>query len=385
MTEKTAQAVTGRKGSFGKITPEMVAEAHARVGKELSPLQPYVEMANKDAIRHWAEGLGDMNPLWVNEAHARTTRWGDIIAPPTMVFCLSRNFCAASMRGFPGVHSWQLGNSFEWLDVIRRNAEFTDRSVMESVEEAKSSYAGGVAYDQTIRTEFIERGSNKVICVGRQYIRRFERDKGRSAAKYKREKQVWSEKEIQAVAEKYLEEEKSIRGATPRFAEDVRVGDTLPAIIRGPLTVTDCVTFNLGWGGAYSFAHGYAYRFLRRAPGAFPLDASGVPDAPERTHWIDSFAQSVGAPAAFDYGPQRLGWCVTLVTNWMGDDGFVQKFRGRILKPNYHGDLVTLSGTVTGVDAAASTVDIEIHGVNQLDELVCNGSATVLLPKKARV
>lgn len=66
----------------------------------------------------------------------------------------------------------------------------------------------------------------------------------------------------------------------------------------------------------------------------------------------------------------------------MGDDGFVQKFRGRILKPNYHGDLVTLAGTISGVNAEASTVDIEILGVNQLDELVCNGSATVLLPRK---
>lgn len=382
MTTNSNSAVTSRQGAFGKITPEMVADARARVGKEMSPLQPYVEMANKDAIRHWAEGLGDMNPLWVDEAYARKTRWGDIIAPPTMVFCLSRNFCAASMRGFPGIHSWQLGNSFEWHDVIRRNAEFTDRSVMESVEEARSSYAGGVAYDQTIRTEFIERGSNKLICTGRQYIRRFERNKGQETAKYKRTKQTWTESQILEVAEKYRQEEASIRGALPRHVEDVQVRDELPSIVRGPLTVTDCVTFNLGWGGAYSFAHGIAYRFLRKAPGAFPVDDSGVPDAPERTHWIDSFAQRIGAPAAFDYGPQRLGWCVTLVTNWMGDDAFLQKFAGRILRPNYHGDLVTVSGAVTGVDIAKSTVDIAIQGVNQLDELVCNGTATVLLPRR---
>lgn len=382
MTADVVQTTRTRKGSFGKITPEMVSDAKERVGKELSPLQPYVEMANKDAIRHWAEGLGDMNPLWVDEAHARKSRWADIIAPPTMVFCLSRNFCAASMRGFPGVHSWQLGNSFEWHDAIRRNAEFTDRSIMESVEEAKSSYAGGVGYDQTIKTDFFERGSNKLICTGRQYIRRFERSKGRDAAKYKRDKQVWTESQIQDIAEKYSTEETSIRGANARYFDDVRKGDTLPSIVRGPLTVTDCVAFNLAWGGAYTFAHGFTYRFLRRAPGAFPLDASGVPDAPERTHWIDSFAQSVGAPAAFDYGPQRLGWCVTLVTNWMSDDGFVQKFRGRILRPNYHGDLVTLSGAVTGLDTAKYTVDISIEGVNQLDELVCNGTATVLLPRR---
>ena len=380
MTQQAEKLVTAREASYRKITPEMVADAKARVGKELSAQQSYVEMANKDAIRHWAEGIGDMNPLWRDEARARSTQWGDIIAPPTMVLCLSRNMNSAAHRGFPGVHGWQLGNSFEWHDVIRRNHTFEGRSIMESIEEVQSRYAGGVAYDQTIKTDLTDTDTGKIVCTGYTYIRRFEREKGRESAKYTVEKQVWTEEQIQEIAEKYRTEE--IRGVTPRYVEDVNVGDTLPEIVRGPLTVTDCVAFNLGWGGAFVFAHGYAYEFLRRAPGAFPPNESNIPDAPERTHWVDAFAQQVGAPAAFDYGPQRVAWCGSLLTNWMGDDGFLHKLRVRVLRPNYHGDLVSLRASVESVDTGSGSVDVVIEGTNQRDEIVCDGTATIRLPQR---
>jgi acyl dehydratase len=382
MAEKTvAKLVTGREASYRQITPEMVADAKARIGHEIKHLQPYVEMTSKDAIRHWAEGVGDMNQLWTNEEYAASTKWGGIIAPPSIVMCLDRNMIAASHRGFPGVHGWHLGCSFEWNEPILRDHHFRGRAVMESIEKVESAYAGGSAYDQTIRTELTDLDTQTVACVAQTFIRRFEREKGRDTQKYKRtEKQLWTDEEIEDVADAYRRED--IRGATPRYVEDVAPGESLPTIVRGPLTVTDCVAFNLGWGGAFVFAHGFAYEFLRKAPGAFPPNDSNIPDAPERTHWIDAFAQQVGAPAAFDYGPQRIAWCTTFLTNWIGDDGFLKTQRVRILRPNYHGDLVTISGTVTSVDADTGRVDIEYVGSNQLGETVCDGTGTVILPSR---
>lgn len=252
---------------------------------------------------------------------------------------------------------------------------------MESVERVDSAYAGGDAYDQTILTELSD-DTGSLVCEARSMIRRFERDKARETKKYKRtHKQAWTDQQIAEVAERYANE--VIRGADPRYVEDVQVGETLPEMIRGPLTITDCMAFNMGWGGAYVFAHGYAYRFLRRAPGGFPPNESNIPDSPERTHWVDAFAQAIGAPAAFDYGPQRISWCGTLLTNWMSDEGLLKRMRVRNLRPNYHGDLVTFHGKVVSIgDESPRSVRIDIEGINQLDEVVCDATATVELPQR---
>jgi acyl dehydratase len=381
--EQTTPLVTDREASHRRITPEMVAVEMARVGKELRSLGSYVETANADAIRHWAHGIGDMNPLWTDEAYAVGTRWKGIVAPPTMVLCLDRNVLSSGPRGFPGLHGWHLGCSFEWLGPIVRDHSFRGRAWMESIEEVESSYAGGVAYDQTILTEIVDTVDDSLVCTARSFIRRFERDRARETKKYTRPaKQAWEGEEIQAIAERYRAEKLAIRGATPRYVDDVKVGGGVGELVRGPLTVTDCMAFNMGWGGAYVFAHGFAYEFLHKAPGAFPPNESNIPDSPERTHWVDAFAQQIGAPAAFDYGPQRVSWAGTLLTNWIGDDGFLSYLKVRILRPNYHGDLVTYGGRITDTDIASGTVEIVFEATNQLGEIVADGTATATLPRR---
>jgi acyl dehydratase len=381
MTSK-APEVASAETSYRQITPEMIEHERRRVGKPLSFVQPHIEVATKDAIRHWAHGTGDRNPLWTDEAYAKETRWGGILAPPSIVMALDRNILGASMRGFPGIHSWQLGNSFEWHRPIHVDTRAAGETVIESLEPVESNYAGGLAVDQTVRMDLRDRDSGELLCVARTYIRRFGRRSGAKTGKYKgRTKQVYSRDELQEIANLYAAEE--IRGRTPRHVEDVEVGQQLPMLVRGPLTLADCIAFNIGWGGAYIFAHGFAWDFIGKHPGAFPPDASNVPDTPERTHYVDEFAQAVGAPAAFDYGPQRVTWTQTLCTNWAGDDGVLVRNRVQLLRPNYHGDIVYLHGTVTAVDAGSGEVDIEIAGRNQLDELVVTATATVRLPNRA--
>ena len=38
---------------------------------------------------------------------------------------------------------------------------------------------------------------------------------------------------------------------------------------------------------------------------------------------VVSTAKEVGVPGVYDYGPQRSAWMASLVTNWMGDAGFL--------------------------------------------------------------
>ncbi|MFH1485976.1 MAG: MaoC family dehydratase N-terminal domain-containing protein [Chloroflexota bacterium] len=63
-------------------TEEQIAKIKASVGAEAEPFTYEVE---KGAIRKFAVAVGDPNPLWQDEAYARKTRYGGIIAPPTFL------------------------------------------------------------------------------------------------------------------------------------------------------------------------------------------------------------------------------------------------------------------------------------------------------------
>ena len=362
-----------------RATAAMIERERKRIGQELSRPQMYIEVANKDAIRHWAWGIGDRNPLWTDESYAARSPWGGIVAPPTITLSMMR-----SAMGLPGLHGWHLNTSFEWHSVIHRDTEFVGRTIFEDLREVESRYAGGLAYDQTFRHDISNKITGEMICVIRTVNRRFERAAGAKTQKYAgRSKQKYTDEEIAAIAAEY--EREQIRGAAPRYIEDVTVGDQLPRIVRGPLTVMDCISFVTGWGGAFLFAHGRAYDFLREHPDAFPRNESNIPDSPERTHWVDSFAQAIGSPAAFDYGPQRIAWCGTLVTNWIGDTGVLRYLHPRVRLPNYHGDTVWISGEVVSKDDSTGIVDVSYVGLNQLDVLVVDGTATAQLPSRAGV
>jgi acyl dehydratase len=358
-----------------EITEEMLESERSRVGEAIRLPRPHIELTSKDAIRHWAEAIGDRNPLWIDEQYASTSPWGDVIAPPTIVEPLT----PSASSGFRGIHAWHLGLDIEWNDVIRRDQVFRSDNFYEFLKEVQSSYAGGTAYDQVLRSELVDVATGKQVARYRTFCRRFGRTAGHDTAKYSSvERKTYTADELRSVKERYQEE--SYRGRLPRPVSEVKVDDDLDGIIRGPITSSDCIAFIRGWGGAFLKANGYAWDFLDAHPGAFPPDISGVPDTPERTHWDLDFAKAIGAPAPFDYGPQRISWCGSLVTNWMGDSGILRRLSIRLLKPGYHGDLLRLSGRVTSVDRQSGMVDIEIQVLNQLDEISARGSARVELP-----
>ena len=135
----------------------------------------------------------------------------------------------------------------------------------------------------------------------------------------------------------YRDEE--VRGAVPpRYWEDVNVGDELPTMFKGPMTVTGFVAYAQGWGGLYIRANKLAWKLIDAHPGVGITNRFGIPDVPERVHWEEDFALEVGAPGAYDYGPERTSWLTHHLTNWMGDDGFLRKASCKIRRHNPEGD-----------------------------------------------
>jgi len=81
-----------------RITDEAVEALRAEIGREIS-IPQYNTTASEDAIRHYALGLGDDNPLWTDRSYAANTWRGGITALPT--FVMSCGFPRS--RGLAGI------------------------------------------------------------------------------------------------------------------------------------------------------------------------------------------------------------------------------------------------------------------------------------------
>ena len=95
----------------GKITKKGLDQLRSRVGVDLR-IRQYNDEASKDAIRQFASGIGDPNPMWHDPGHGfKSTRFGTMIAPPTFLYSVLVP-TGALAGGLPGVHSFFGGNDW---------------------------------------------------------------------------------------------------------------------------------------------------------------------------------------------------------------------------------------------------------------------------------
>ena len=82
---------------------------------------PQVYEIEKGMIRKLAEAIDDPNPLWQDEAHAKKTRYGSIIAPPTFVTSLRLDelYGQVKMAKCPLTRLLNGGNEIEYYQPIK--------------------------------------------------------------------------------------------------------------------------------------------------------------------------------------------------------------------------------------------------------------------------
>jgi acyl dehydratase len=370
---------------FPKITDAVLDALRQRIGVPITDtLEPWCHEATRDNIRHYAHGIGDDNPLWCDPDYAATTRFGGIVAPPSFLFSTDR-VISGYVGGMPGVHAMWAGADWTWHLPVRRNDEITTKAHLKDLIEHDTRFAGR-AVQQIYHVDFF---NQKGACVAEadSWCFRTDRDFAREqGTKYKdlkaKPQRVYTDEELEKVYKLYAEEE--VRGATPRYFEDVREGEALPTMAKGPMTVTGFIAFAQGWGGLYIRANKIAWKMIHRHKGLGIKNRFGIPDCPERVHWENDFATMVGAPGAYDYGPERCSWLTHHMTNWMGDDGFLRRATSKIRRHNPEGDLLFITGKVTGkrIEDGRYLVDIEQEARNQDGELSIIGTGTVELPSK---
>ena len=370
--------------SFPKITEAGLDALRRRIGVKITDsVEPWCYEATRDNIRHYAHGIGDDNPLWCDPDYARSTRYGDVIAPPSFLFACDR-FISGYCGGLPGVHAMWAGADWQWHKPIRRNVAVRTESWLKDLFEHQTRFAGRTV-QQIYHVDFYDEANGDLLAGADSWVFRTERDTAREeGSKYndvrERGRRVYDDDEIRAVYAKYRDEK--IRGAETRYFENVEVGEELPPIVKGPMTVTGFIAFAQGWGGLYIRANRLQWKLIDRHPGTGIKNRYGIPDCPERVHWEDDFALEVGAPAAYDYGPERTSWMIHHLTDWAGDDGFVRASKTQIRRHNPVGDILHISGEVTGKDVVngEGIVDVSQRAENQDGELSVIGAAKVRLP-----
>jgi acyl dehydratase len=365
----------------GRITDEEVARLRSRIGQIVTISEPpYLTEASFDAIRRWATATGDRNPLYLDREYARTTRFGGPIAPPCLPYAFNR-LSIGYRGGLPGVHSMFGGSHWRWFRPIPAGTPVDSTTRFKDLIELEGRFAGRM-FKQLSLTQFVD-AEGEPFAEVEGWGMRTERQTARKKGKYAgRVAPQYTPEDIERIAEEYRQER-------PRSAErlewhSVSQGEELPSIVRGPYTATTAVAFEQAWGGLFIKAHGYWFDFLAQHPAGGLRNAYGIPEPPEAVHWDTALAKSVGVPEAYDYGPERIAWISTMLTNWIGDHGFLRELYVEVRGFNVIGDITRCYGVVEdllppGGDGYGK-VRIRVSARNQRDDETAKGWAIADLP-----
>ena len=371
----------------GLITPEALDDLRRITGLQMRP-ERYIREATIDTLNNFCNGIGDLNPLHRDEEYAKWTRYGGLLAPGCFLY--ARTWPGRTRFGLPGVHGFHAGNDFRFEREIRIGDRIDSVERMLGFEEKESRFSGKLVIIHVETTFTNQRG--ELIATVRGWNTRHERAAARERGKESSEESVtaggraydYAPEELYEIEQAQYSEDERIRGGDTRYWEDVKVGDELDAIARGPLTTSDVTAWLVGTGRGR--AHGAALKEARRHPGHYfrNPDAGQGLEYTGMGHQLREVAAQVGVPGAYDFGPQRISWAGTLIENWMGDDGFLKRLRGELRGFNLMGDTTWLRGTVTRtyIEGDEALVDIEIRGENQRGRPTLPGLATVRLPSK---
>ena len=348
--------------------------------------QQAIELVTEDIIRHYIAALGDRNPLFWSHDYARRTRWGSIIAPPTFTdsICISW-----TTQREPPPLTWNFptnpaGNRRELFGVFRPGDRIRIVSKWLGYDERKSReprpYRLFIESDQR---SFINQKDEVVAVVTYRYAKLITNTDPSGSHLFtgdvEKERHRFTEEELEPVWRGYDENKR--RGAEVLYWEDVAVGDEIPTIGVGPFTSSDSVAFHAAQQG-----HCVAFdmNWERRKTGAFGRPRLPDPETPLAASLM--FVHVADRPGALAYGLgyQFEGLLGRLLTDWIGDDGFLKVLDCRFRALPFVGDVFYMKGTVTGKrsENGEHLADLDVRIDNHDGELIVSGSATVRLPSR---
>jgi acyl dehydratase len=102
-------------------------------------------------------------------------------------------------------------------------------------------------------------------------------------------------------------------------------------------------------------------------------------------HFDQGFARKAGHADTFMNTGFLQAALVRVVTDWMGDDGFLKRLRFEMRRQQRPGDAMVCKGRVTAVrdESGEGLVDLDVWLENEREGVTTPGTATVALPRRA--
>ncbi|MBU4567176.1 MAG: MaoC family dehydratase N-terminal domain-containing protein [Desulfarculus sp.] len=346
-------------------------------------------VATPEAIRQFAQGLGDLNPLWCDPDYAASTEWGGLLAPPAFLNAVCEG---QAILGLPGLIAFFVGARWEWNGVMRAGDSFTvDNELLPLADKTEPGQPVRV-FQQGVLRYRNQRGEVAGSCrwdMMRSQVKLGggkKKEPSGEAAPAALQREPYSSEKLAEVYEAIRAEKP--RGREERFWRDVAVGDEVAPVIKGPLSLSDMVAWSTGiaWHRA-ALAHGPKLMHLLDNPGLAYIDpASGAPEPIAMSHMDPDGARILmGSPLPMDIGFQRVAWFTHPVTDWMGDAGRLLSLEVRLSGFVRFGDIAWLGGKVASKERldGRAVVNLDLQCTNQRGEEVAAGTAQVALPESA--
>jgi acyl dehydratase len=374
------------KFTDSQISDEMIEEMRGKIGLKLRIDH---SIANEDATRmailKFVDGIGDPNPLFRDIEYAKTSPYKTLIAPPAWVFSVF----AGVQFGWRGLGGFHNATDIEFYKPVKLNDIVYPECTYTGFEGPKASAFAESMIVDWYENKYVNQ-KNELIAKADWSVIRVDRAKARKTGKYHKIElpHPWTDKEAEQVEAEVLSEE--TRGSTPRYWEDVKIGDELKPVIKGPLGITDEIAFLVGGGAPIPrlMAHGVALRQYQKHPAwSFRDPTTHALEPVFAVHYNQEAAKAMGLPLQYDVGFQRHCWQTHLLTNWMGDSGWLKRSYSEYRRFVYHSDVVWVRGKVTEKfidDDNECCVKVETLGINQRDEEVMPGYAIIALPSKQK-
>jgi acyl dehydratase len=400
---------------IGRITEADVAMMRERIGYPNPTLRkgvlrkPWNTVATADAIRRWAECTGDTNPLYNEDEYAKHTRWGGPIAPPGFEWSMGidralavpEELNARTHRALRGVQLYHSGAEYVYFNPIREGSRLFKSEYVADIEEKQSRFASRsvIVNNETYWWDQEER----VAITSSRWFVHAERQSLADKAKPGEEESIaaedmpekpgntedrtteYSDQQLAEIEAAYDQEYQ--RGKDTLYLEDVKVGQSLPRMVKGPLTITDMINIHMGAGwltyGNPPYRLAYENRKLLR--GFYSRNEFNAWDTVQRVHWDVSLARRVGVKNLYDIGPMRFVMLCHYLTNFAGDDAWVHRIRYELRAFNYVGDTTWITGIVTGAridPVLGPLIELEIKGTNQREQHNIIATATILVASR---
>jgi amino acid adenylation domain-containing protein len=332
-------------------------------------------MVTADAIHHMALGISDDNPLWLDVDCARENHVGKRIAPPSFLCSVLYPVLHGSLSSTP-LSSLIVELGFKWDEPIVEGDSLTGTA--RQIDAIESRDKNGIPL--ALISSEVEYRNGQNILVGRASAMIARAVQMGDHLRLARDIYEYDPDELLVIGEAQRKE--SRRGNCSFERNELSPGDEIPTLVRGPLSIGDMIGWLSATGPAYR-PGSPGYRDTLVAPhSAIPHPLTGWPTHKAQHHEDHLLASLRGMPAPFDHGVMRFAWITPLITNWMGNDGWLQRLNVRLHAPILYGDTTWYHGKISRISEVGSqlAVTIDISGVNQLGETTTTGEAVALVP-----